>query len=141
MELPNGYDTVVGERGATLSGGQRQRIAIARAIVRQAPIVVLDEPTVGLYQFEKRMLQKSRYCSDMLKNSCSSSFEIVISIFISLFFNIYPFFLLPSSFFLTSTICNKHLSRLVLDNENEWEVSEALARLTENCTTFLIRAC
>jgi ATP-binding cassette subfamily B protein len=46
--LPGGYDAVLGERGATLSGGQRQRIAIARAAVRDAPIVVLDEPTTGL---------------------------------------------------------------------------------------------
>jgi ATP-binding cassette subfamily B protein len=72
MGLPNGYDTLLGERGATLSGGQRQRIAIARAAIRRAPIVILDEPTVGL------------------------------------------------------------------DNENEQAVTEALRRLTRNCTTFLI---
>ncbi|NJR62090.1 MAG: ABC transporter ATP-binding protein [Cyanobacteria bacterium CRU_2_1] len=72
MALPEGYDTPLGERGATLSGGQRQRIAIARAAVRKAPIVILDEPTVGL------------------------------------------------------------------DNENEYAVTEALRRLTQDCTTFLI---
>ncbi|NWF61635.1 MAG: ABC transporter ATP-binding protein [Fischerella sp.] len=48
LAMPEGYDTILGERGATLSGGQRQRIAIARAAVRQAPIVILDEPTTGL---------------------------------------------------------------------------------------------
>lgn len=72
MDLPQGYDTLMSERGATLSGGQRQRIAIARAAVRQAPIVILDEPTVGL------------------------------------------------------------------DNKSEKAVNEALRRLTQNSTTFLI---
>lgn len=52
--LPDGYDTVLAERGASLSGGERQRIAIARAAVRQAPIVVLDEATTGLDQGNER---------------------------------------------------------------------------------------
>lgn len=72
MKLPQGYDTLMSERGSTLSGGQRQRIAIARAAIRKARIVILDEPTVGL------------------------------------------------------------------DNKSEKAVSEALARLAQGCTTFLI---
>jgi ABC-type multidrug transport system fused ATPase/permease subunit len=47
-ELSTGYETTLGERGGTLSGGQRQCIAIARAIIKDAPIVILDEPTAGL---------------------------------------------------------------------------------------------
>jgi len=47
-KMADGYDTIVGERGATLSGGQRQRIAIARAVIRDTPILILDEPTTGL---------------------------------------------------------------------------------------------
>ncbi|TFV68944.1 ABC transporter ATP-binding protein [Blastococcus sp. CT_GayMR19] len=48
MDMPDGYDTVLAERAATLSGGQRQRLAIARAFIRDAPILILDEPTTGL---------------------------------------------------------------------------------------------
>ena len=54
MHLPQQYDTVLGERGATLSGGQRQRVAIARAAIRQAPIIILDEPTTGLDRKNER---------------------------------------------------------------------------------------
>jgi ATP-binding cassette subfamily B protein len=56
--LPQGYDTLVGERGLTLSHGQRQRIGIARAAIRRAPILILDEPTTGLdRQSERAVLE------------------------------------------------------------------------------------
>jgi ATP-binding cassette, subfamily B, bacterial MsbA len=58
MELPQGYDTRVGERGVTLSGGQRQRLVIARAFVRNAPILVLDEATAALDSRAEAEVQK-----------------------------------------------------------------------------------
>lgn len=61
QHLPDGYDTLVGEKGATLSGGQRQCVAIARAMLRDAPIVILDEPTSSLDAFvEKRVMEALR---------------------------------------------------------------------------------
>ena len=48
MELPNGYDTVIGERGGSLSGGERQRLSIARAIMKDSPIIILDEATANV---------------------------------------------------------------------------------------------
>ncbi len=57
--LPQGYDTVLGERGVTLSHGQRQRIAIARAAIRKAPILILDEPMTGLDRKNQRAVTES----------------------------------------------------------------------------------
>jgi ATP-binding cassette subfamily B protein len=69
LALPQGYDTILGERGATLSGGQRQRLAIARAAVRRSPIIILDEPTTGLDQENEHIVNEAL---DRLTQGCTT---------------------------------------------------------------------
>jgi ATP-binding cassette subfamily B protein len=71
--LPGGYEAPIGERGVTLSGGQRQRLAIARALVRDTPIVLLDEPTTGLDP------QSERLVTDALRHLLTGRTALVIA--------------------------------------------------------------
>jgi ATP-binding cassette subfamily B protein len=66
MQLPNGFDTVIGEGGASLSGGEQQRISIARCILKDAPIVILDEATASVDADNERAIQEaiSELCKD-----------------------------------------------------------------------------
>ena len=71
--MPDGYDTMIGERGVTLSGGQRQRITIARAIIRDSPILILDEPSAGLDAESEKLV------FDALGNLLEGKTSIVIA--------------------------------------------------------------
>jgi ATP-binding cassette, subfamily B, bacterial MsbA len=73
MAFPGGYDTPVGERGLQLSGGERQRIAIARALVKDAPIILLDEATAALDS------ESERYVQDAIAKLCQGRTTIVIA--------------------------------------------------------------
>ena len=59
MDLPNGFDTVIGEGGATLSGGEKQRISIARCILKDAPLIILDEATASVDVDNERYIQEA----------------------------------------------------------------------------------
>jgi ATP-binding cassette subfamily B protein len=71
--MPDGYDTMIGERGVTLSGGQRQRVTIARAIIRDSPILILDEPSTGLDAASEKLV------FDALENLMEGKTSIVIA--------------------------------------------------------------
>jgi ATP-binding cassette subfamily B protein len=73
MGFPTGYDTPVGEHGMQLSGGQRQRIAIARALIRNAPIILLDEPTAALDS------ESERYVQEAIARLCHGRTTLVIA--------------------------------------------------------------
>jgi ABC-type multidrug transport system fused ATPase/permease subunit len=75
--LPDGYDTVIGQGGATLSGGQRQRIAIARALLRDAPILVLDEPTSGLDAVTSERLMATLLHSQRVRTTILISHQLL----------------------------------------------------------------
>ena len=77
LSLPKGYDTMIGEQGLRLSGGERQRLAIARAIIKDAPILILDEPTANLDPLTEKQVLKTLYALMKKKTSLLITHRLV----------------------------------------------------------------